>query len=68
MLVLLFCCGIGGLIVFIYGWMNAKQWGIQNIMVIWTGLVIGQIVLQLIAASMGFVPFQFNVPNQPLRR
>jgi hypothetical protein len=29
-------CGIGALITFIVGWVNAKKWGITNIMIIWT--------------------------------
>ena len=35
-IVLLLLCGLGMLIVFIYGWMNAKAWNIQNIMTVWT--------------------------------
>jgi hypothetical protein len=39
-LLLLLLCGVGGLIAFIYGWMNANQWGIKNIMLIWTACII----------------------------
>lgn len=35
-IVLAFCCGVGVLITFIIGWVNARKWGIQNIMVIWS--------------------------------
>jgi hypothetical protein len=29
-------CGIGFLITFIVGWVNATKWGIKNVMLIWT--------------------------------
>ena len=35
-IVLLFCCGIGGLIAFIFGWVKAREWGITNLMTVWT--------------------------------
>ena len=35
-------CGIGVLITFIVGWVNARKWNIQNIMLIWTiSIVVG---------------------------
>src|SRR4051794_7469385 len=35
-------CGIGVLIAFIVGWMNATRWAINNIMIIWTvAIVVG---------------------------
>lgn len=46
-IVLLFCCGIGGLIAFIYGWMKSSEWGIQNVMLIWTVLFIINIILNV---------------------
>jgi hypothetical protein len=30
------CCGLGGLIAFIYGWTKARQWNISNLMTAWT--------------------------------
>jgi len=54
-IVLLLCCGIGGLVVFIYGWINATKWDIKNIMLIWTGLFIAAIVLYGIAFASGAV-------------
>jgi hypothetical protein len=33
-------CGIGVLITFIVGWINASKWGINNIMLIWTVAVV----------------------------
>lgn len=41
-------CGLGG---FIIGWVKAKQWGIQKIMMIWTALVVLQVIVQVIAMS-----------------
>jgi hypothetical protein len=35
-IVLSFCCGIGGLVAFIYGWMNHRGWGLTNVMIVWT--------------------------------
>jgi hypothetical protein len=35
-IVLVFCCGIGGLIAYIYGWMKSGEWNLRNIMLIWT--------------------------------
>jgi hypothetical protein len=41
-IVLVFCCGIGGLIAFIYGWVKAKDWNITNVMIAWTvGVILG---------------------------
>lgn len=54
-IVLLLCCGIGGLIVFIYGWINATKWDIKNVMLIWTGLFIAALVLYGIAFASGAV-------------
>jgi hypothetical protein len=39
-IVLLLCCGLGGLIAFVYGWIKAGEWGITNIMMIWTVFVV----------------------------
>jgi hypothetical protein len=36
-IVLFFCCYIGGLVAFIYGWVKSREWGITNIMYVWTG-------------------------------
>ena len=34
--IVLLLCAIGGLIAFIYGWIKAKEWDIQNVMLAWT--------------------------------
>jgi hypothetical protein len=43
-LLLLLACGLGGLVAFIYGWVNANQWGIKNIMLLWTACIVVGIV------------------------
>jgi hypothetical protein len=53
-IVLIFCCGIGGLIVFVYGWIKASSWGIQNIMLVWTACI----VLGIIAGVLNPAQFQ----------
>jgi hypothetical protein len=34
--VLFLCCGLGWLITFVYGWMQARPWNMVNLMTIWT--------------------------------
>lgn len=45
-IVLIFCVGIGGLIAFVADWMNAAAWNIKNIMLIWTGCIVGALIWQ----------------------
>jgi hypothetical protein len=52
-IVLIFVCGIGGLVAFIYGWVKAAEWNIQNIMLAWTGCVIGGVVVNVLAIATG---------------
>jgi hypothetical protein len=50
----LLLCGIGWLIAFIVGWMNANAWGIQKIMMIWTAcFVVGAVCNGIIFATVG---------------
>jgi hypothetical protein len=35
-LALTLCCGLGGLITFIYGWVKARDWNMVNLMTAWT--------------------------------
>lgn len=35
-LLLLFCCGGGYVLAFIYGWMKAREWNMNNLMTIWS--------------------------------
>ncbi len=41
------CCG---LVAFIVGWMNATQWGIKNVMLIWTLTIVVNIILSIVGA------------------
>ena len=44
-IVLTFCFGVGPLIAFIYGWIKAAEWNIKNIMLVWTGVFILNIII-----------------------
>jgi len=44
-IVLSLCSGIGGLVAFVVGWMNASQWGIKGVMTAWTGVVLFNLLL-----------------------
>jgi hypothetical protein len=44
---------ICSLFAFIYGWIKAKEYGIQKLMVWWTLLVIASIVVQLLGLALG---------------
>ena len=51
--VLLGICGvICGLYTFIWGWMKVDQIGKRNVMLIWTGLIIAGIVLNILVRVM----------------
>ena len=57
---LLFWC-IGPLIAFIYGWIKAGEWNIQNIMIAWTACIVIAILVQVVLIGSGagggaFVP------------
>jgi hypothetical protein len=55
-IVLVFCVGIGFLVAFIVGWINARRWGITNIMIVWTVCFI----LNLVAIPLNPNLFQFQ--------
>ena len=65
-LVLLLLCGLGGLIAFILGWMNANQWGIRNIMLVWTLCFVVGIACNIAVFAMGGLHFPVN-PMVPVR-
>ena len=44
-------CGIGGLVAFIVGWMNAAKWNIKNVMLVWTGCFAVMVLMQLVACA-----------------
>jgi hypothetical protein len=61
-IVLLFCAGIGVIIAFIVGWMNARRWVITNLMTVWTVCILINIVLTgiiIATAPAGQSPFGF---------
>jgi hypothetical protein len=35
-IVLSLCCGLGGLVAFVYGWAKARRWDMANLMTVWT--------------------------------
>lgn len=60
-IVLLFCFGIGVLIAFIVGWVNAKKWNLMPVMLAWTGLIVVGILLNFVYPP----PPLFEVPQVP---
>jgi hypothetical protein len=61
-LALCLCCGLGGLIAFIYGWTKARDWNIGNLMTVWTVAF----VIDLLAGIMN--PAPFRLVQQMLQR
>ena len=51
---------ICGLYTFIWGWLNATKLNIKNIMLIWTGLLIVSIILNVIFAGSAFSQLQLK--------
>jgi hypothetical protein len=62
---LLLLCGVGALIAFVYGWMNASQWGIKNIMMIWTACIVVSILCNLAFVAMGGMAAMQGMPGMP---
>lgn len=59
-IVLVLCGGIGSLIAFIFGWINANKWNIKNLMWIWTGIIVAAVLLDIILIATGgpIIPYQ----------
>jgi hypothetical protein len=51
-IVLTRCCGLGGLIAFIYGWVKAGEWKIGNLMTVWTVAF----AIDIVASSLNPAP------------
>jgi hypothetical protein len=51
--IVLCLCGIGVLVTFIVGWVNANRWGIMNVMIAWTIVIVIGILLNLVALAIG---------------
>lgn len=56
---------ICGLYTFIWGWMNADRLGIRNIMMIWTLLVIIQLVLNFVFGATMIPGYPPAAPATP---
>lgn len=39
------CTGLGGLIAFVAGWVNARAWNIQRVMVVWSMCILASMVI-----------------------
>jgi len=52
-IVLGLCTGLGGIIAFVVGWMNATQWAIKGVMTTWTGVILIEILLGCGIAGLG---------------
>jgi hypothetical protein len=66
-IVLFFCCGIGGLVAYIYGWVGSGDWDLRNVMLAWTvGIILGIVGGALNPGQ--FQQFQqIQVEQQPIR-
>lgn len=53
-IVLTLCCGLGGLIAFIYGWLKAREWNISTLMTVWTVAF----AINFVAGIVNPAPFQ----------
>jgi hypothetical protein len=42
-------CGVGMLFAFIYGWMKAAEWNINNVMLTWTAALVVELILFFVA-------------------
>jgi hypothetical protein len=60
-IVLAFCVGVGALIAFIYGWVKAREWDLQKVMMAWSGIVAANILLFIILMVIGLLA----ASNQP---
>jgi hypothetical protein len=63
-LLLLLLCGVGGLVAFIYGWVNANEWGIKNIMLLWTACIIVSLLRNVVFLATGGVAMP-GMPTLP---
>jgi hypothetical protein len=53
-IVLTFCCGVGPIIAFVFGWVKARQWNITNLMMVWTVAS----VIQIVAGVLNPAPYR----------
>jgi len=48
------CCGLGGLIAFVYGWVKAREWDMTNLMTVWTVAF----AINVVAGTLNPAPFR----------
>jgi hypothetical protein len=53
-ILLTFCCGVGTLITFVYGWIKAAEWKITNVMLVWTVAA----AINIVAGSINPAPIR----------
>jgi hypothetical protein len=51
--IVLALCGIGILIAFVYGWIKSSEWNIKNLMLVWTGCIVANILLAVVGIATG---------------
>lgn len=61
-IVLILCC-VGGLLAFILGWVNNKEWNITTVMLVWTVCIILSIVGSVLNPAT-FSAFS-TIPGRP---
>ncbi len=52
-------CPLGG---FVIGWVKSKQWGIQQVMLIWTSTIFVALLCQIFLWTMGVVTVETMSP------
>jgi hypothetical protein len=57
----LICCGIGGLVAFVFGWIKSSEWNAKGIMLIWTIAIIAGIVLGIVHPNTQMVQLQQQI-------
>ena len=55
------CCGIGGIIAFVVGWVRSSQWNIKGLMLVWTVAIIAEIVLGIVQPSTAIGQLQEQI-------
>ena len=67
-IILAFCCYIGGLVAFIWGWMNASQHSLQKVMLVWTVFFVIKIAVFGISFAVNAPVIDFQKLQQQMGR
>ena len=59
-IILMFCTGIGLIIALVFGWMKANEWGIKNLVMLYTV----SLVLGIVLGSAGYAMYVATAVNQ----